>query len=216
MNRRDKVKQIREVFDRVYPDAACSLDYMTSHQLLVSVQLSAQCTDARVNIVTKDLFQKYKTVEEFANADLLELEEIIKPCGFYHNKAKNIIASSKAIVEQYGGRVPDTMEELLKLAGVGRKTANLILGDVYQKPGLVIDTHAIRLTNRIGLTREKDPVKIEFDLMHVVPADYQSRFCHQLVLHGRALCMARKPNCEACPIRHLCSTYEKTQKEAKQ
>lgn len=221
MNKKDKVMAIRPLFDAEYPDAECSLTYADPHQLLVAVQLSAQCTDARVNIVTVDLFQKYKNVQEFANADLGELMELVRPCGFYRNKAKNIIASSRDIVEKFGGKVPDTMEDLTSLAGVGRKTANLILGDVYGKPAVVVDTHCIRLSNRIGLTREQDPVKIEFALKKIIPPDYQSRFCHQLVLHGRKYCNARKPDCEACPIAQLCNfangaakTSKKAQKKA--
>ena len=204
MNRKDKVKAIRPLFDAEYPEAECSLTYADPHQLLVAVQLSAQCTDARVNLVTPALFEKYPDVQAFANADLEELMELIRTCGFYRNKAKNIIASSRDIVEKFDGRVPDTMEELTSLAGVGRKTANLILGDVYGKPAVVVDTHCIRLSNRIGLTKEQDPVKIEFDLKKIIPPDYQSRFCHQLVLHGRKYCNARKPNCELCPIAQLC------------
>lgn len=207
MNKKEKILEIRKIFDVVYADAKCSLDFATPHQLLVAVQLSAQCTDARVNIVTVDLFERYKTPEDFAYADIDELSAIIRPCGFYNSKAKNIIASSRDIVEKHGGKVPDTMEALTALAGVGRKTANLILGDVYGKPAVVVDTHCIRLSNRIGLTTNKDPVKIEFDLKKIVPADYQMRFCHQLVHHGRAICNARKPRCEECPISHLCKYY---------
>ena len=186
------------------------MDFSTPHELLVAVQLSAQCTDARVNIVTKNLFKKYKSVEDFANADIDELSAIIRPCGFYNSKAKNIIASSKTIVEKHGGKVPDTMEDLTSLAGVGRKTANLILGDVYGKSAVVVDTHCIRLSNRIGLTTNKDPVKIEFDLKKIIPEDYQMRFCHQLVYHGRAICNARKPQCSICPISHLCKGANKS------
>ncbi len=212
MRRKEKIEKIREIFDVVYSHAKCSLDFTTPHELLVAVQLSAQCTDARVNIVTKDLFEKYKSPWEFAEADLEELQSIIKPCGFYRTKGENIKKSSADIAYKYNGRVPDTMEELTALAGVGRKTANLILGDVYGKPALVIDTHAIRLTNRLGLTKEKDPTKIEFDLKKFVPEDYQMRFCHQLVYHGRAICNARKPKCDICPVSHLCKEYEKAKK----
>lgn len=215
MTKKEKIAEIQKIFDVVYADAKCSLDFTTPHELLVAVQLSAQCTDARVNIVTKDLFARYKSVEEFANADLNELSEIIRPCGFYNSKAKNIIASSKTIVEKHGGKVPDTMEELTALAGVGRKTANLILGDVYGLPAVVVDTHCIRLSNRIGFTVNKDPVKIESDLKKVVPEDYQMRFCHQLVYHGRAICNARKPMCEQCPISHLCKHFKGADKVGK-
>lgn len=215
MTKKEKIAEIQKIFDVVYADAKCSLDFTTPHELLVAVQLSAQCTDARVNIVTKDLFAKYKSVEEFADADIDELSETIRPCGFYNSKAKNIIASSKTIIEKHGGKIPDTMEELTALAGVGRKTANLILGDVYGLPAIVVDTHCIRLSNRIGFTVNKDPVKIEFDLKKVVPEDYQMRFCHQLVYHGRAICNARKPMCDVCPISHLCKYFKGADKIAK-
>lgn len=204
MTKKQTVLEIQKIFDVVYADAECSLDFTTPHELLVAVQLSAQCTDARVNIVTKDLFKRYRSVEEFAAADEEELCEIIRPCGFYRTKGRNIIASSQKIVSDFGGHVPDNMDDLLSLAGVGRKTANLIIGDVYGKPGLVIDTHAIRLTNRIGLVSDKDPVKIEFALMKIVPEDYRTRMCHQLVYHGRAVCKAAKPSCSICPISELC------------
>ena len=204
MTKKEIVLKIKDIFNTVYADAKCSLDFTTPHELLVAVQLSAQCTDARVNIVTKELFKKYKSVEEFALANEEELCEIIRPCGFYRTKGKNIIASSQKILNEFGGKVPDTMEDLLSLPGVGRKTANLILGDVYGIPGLVVDTHAIRLTNRIGLVAEKDPVKIEFALKKIVPPDYQTRFCHQLVYHGRAVCNAAKPACTTCPIGEYC------------
>ena len=204
MTKKEIVLKIKEIFNDVYSDAKCSLDFTTPHELLVAVQLSAQCTDARVNIVTKDLFKKYTSVEEFASANEEELCEIIRPCGFYRTKGKNIIASSQKIINDFDGKVPDTMEDLLSLPGVGRKTANLILGDVYGIPGLVVDTHAIRLTNRIGLVNDKDPVKIEFALKKIVPPDYQTRFCHQLVYHGRAVCNAAKPSCTTCPIGEYC------------
>ena len=204
MTKKQMIEEIRKIFSKVYADAKCSLDFTTPHELLVAVQLSAQCTDARVNLVTPKLFERYKSVYDFAMANEEELCEIIRPCGFYKTKGKNIIASSARICTQFGGTVPDTMEDLLSLAGVGRKTANLILGDVYGKPGLVIDTHAIRLTNRIGLVAEKDPVKIEFALKKIVPPEYQTSFCHQLVYHGRAVCNAAKPACSTCPIAHIC------------
>ncbi len=204
MTKKDKVTEIEKIFSDVYSDAKCSLDFETPHQLLVAVQLSAQCTDARVNLVTPALFKRYPSVYDFADANEEELSELIRSCGFYKTKAKNIIASSKRICEVFSGKVPSSMEELLSLAGVGRKTANLILGDVYGIPGLVIDTHAIRLTNRIGLVDEKDPVKIEFALKKIVPDEFQTKFCHQLVYHGRAVCRAQKPACLQCPISHLC------------
>ena len=209
-----KIPQIIQILAQTYPDAKCSLDYTTPHELLVAVMLSAQCTDARVNIVTKELFERYKNVEDFANADLDELMSIVKPCGFYKNKAKNIISASADILNLYGGKVPDTVESLTSLAGVGRKTANLILGDIYGKPGLVIDTHAIRITNRLGLTKQKDPVKIEFELKKIIPPEHQIKFCHRIVHHGRAICSARKPQCEICPLAQVCD-YGKGQKGEK-
>ncbi len=215
MTKKDKILYIQKIFDDIYADAVCSLDFKTPHQLLVAVQLSAQCTDARVNIVTKDLFKKYTSPEDFANADLDELCSIIRPCGFYRTKGKNIIESSKAIVAKHKGKVPDTMDELVSLAGVGRKTANLILGDVYGQPAVVVDTHAIRLSNRIGLTTNSNPEKIEYDLKKIIPPYYQSRFCHQLVYHGRAVCTARKPKCEICPISHLCKYFKGANKNGK-
>ena len=204
MTKKERVISIIDIFDKVYPDAECSLDYTTDYELLFAVMLSAQCTDARVNIVTKDLFARYTTLEDYANADLGELMEIVKPCGFYKNKAKNIIATANAIIDDFGGKLPDTIEELTSLPGVGRKTANLILGDVFGKPGVVVDTHCIRLSNRFGLTKESDPVKIEFALSKIIPPSNQARFCHQLVLHGRAYCTARKPMCGICPLNEVC------------
>ena len=200
----DFVQKVREIFDTVYPEACCSLSFIKPYELLIATQLAAQCTDARVNIVTKDLYQKYQTIEDFANADQAELEQDIKSTGFFRNKAKNIIGCCKMLLEEYGGVVPDTMEELTRLPGVGRKTANIILGDVYEKPSVVVDTHCIRLSNRMGLTKQKDPYKIEMELKKIVPEDYQTRFCHTLVFHGRRYCKAQNPNCEECPINHLC------------
>lgn len=209
MTKKERAAEIQKIFDVVYKDAKCSLDYTTEHELLVAVQLSAQCTDARVNIVTKELFKRYKSVEEFANADLEELMSIIRPCGFYKNKAKNIIASSKDIVTRFGGKIPSEIDELTTLAGVGRKTANLIVGDVFGKPSVVVDTHCIRLSNRMGLVNEKDPVKIEFALKKILPPETSGHFCHQLVYHGRAYCNARKPLCNECPIKELCKYAQK-------
>lgn len=209
MTKKERAQKIQKIFDVVYKDAECSLDYTTEHELLVAVQLSAQCTDARVNIVTKDLFKKYKSVYDFANADLDELMSIIHPCGFYKNKAKNIIASSKDIIERFGGKIPSEIDDLITLAGVGRKTANLIVGDVFGKPSVVVDTHCIRLSNRMGLVDEKDPVKIEFSLKKILPPETSGRFCHQLVYHGRAYCNARKPLCDECPVKELCKYAQK-------
>lgn len=204
MDKKRRVKEILKIFDELYSEADCSLEYKDPLQLLIATQLAAQCTDARVNIVTKTLFQKYKNVYDFANANLQELEQDIKSTGFYHNKAKNIIGCCKMLIDEFGGQVPSNLEDLLKLPGVGRKTANLVLGDIFGVPGIVVDTHAKRLSNRIGLTRHEDPTKIEFDLMKVVPKEHWAKFCHQLVYHGRAVCNARKPKCDECRIILFC------------
>lgn len=200
----ERVLKIIEIFNKVYEDADCTLDYDNPLQLLISTQLAAQCTDKRVNIVTKDLYKKYTDVYAFANADEMELREDIKPTGFFRNKAKNIIGCCKMLISDFGGEVPEAMEDLLKLPGVGRKTANLVRGDYFGIPGIVVDTHATRLSNRLGLTKNKEPQKIEMDLLKIVPEEYQTSFCHQLVYHGRAYCDARRPKCDACPINHLC------------
>ncbi|MDO4618246.1 MAG: endonuclease III [Clostridia bacterium] len=205
MTKKERIALLRERLDMVYPEVKCSLNYGNPLEMLIATQLSAQCTDARVNIVTETLFKRYKTVYDYAEADLEELSEIIRSTGFFRNKAKNIIACAKRIIEVYNGEVPDTMEDLTSLAGTGRKTANLVLGDIFGKEGsVVVDTHCIRLTNRIGLTKEKDPVKIETELRKILPSDYSLRFCHQMVYHGRARCTARKPDCENCEIKDLC------------
>ena len=195
--------------EALYPDAICSLEASQPHELLIATRLSAQCTDARVNIVTRVLFEKYKTVHDFAAAQLSDVEEIVRTCGLYKTKARDIIAMCKILEEEYGGIVPDEMEELLKLPGVGRKTANLVLGDVYGKPAVVCDTHCIRITNHIGLTDTKDPLKCEMQLRKVLPADKSNDFCHRLVLHGRAVCKARSPMCEACTLKDICKTGKK-------
>jgi len=205
MNKKEKVLEIQKIFDIIYKDAKCSLDFENPLQLLIATQLAAQCTDKRVNQVTPALFERYKTVEDFANADNSEHEKNIKSTGFFRNKAKNIINCCKKIVSDFGGKVPETMEELTSLDGVGRKTANIIIGDIYEKPAIVIDTHAKRLAYRMGLTKNTDPTKIEFDLMKIVPPETSADFCHKLVYHGRAVCKAIKPRCDICEIAHICS-----------
>lgn len=204
MTTKQRVLKIIEKLEEMYPDADCSLRHRDPLQLMIATQLAAQCTDARVNIVTKDLFQKYRTAKDFAAARQEELEEDIRSTGFYHNKARNIIAACKMLTEVFEGRVPSNMEDLLKLPGVGRKTANLVLNDCFGVPGIVVDTHAKRLSNRMGLTENQDPEKIEYDLMKVVPKEKWGSFCHQLVFHGRAVCSARKPLCGECGIREYC------------
>ncbi len=207
--KKERVEKIIDVFEKVYGDADCTLDYSSALELLIATQLAAQCTDARVNLTTPALFKKYPDVYAFAYADELELREMIKSCGFYKNKAKNIIGCCQKLISDFGGEVPSTMDELLSLPGVGRKTANLVLGDIFGIPGIVVDTHATRLSNRFGLTTHKDPYKIELDLMEVVPKDKWSWFCHCLVEHGRAYCKAQKPDCQGCPTAEFCPTYNK-------
>lgn len=209
MTRREIAARAAEEFDRLYPDAECSLVYMKPYELLIATRLAAQCTDARVNIVTKELFVKYPTLEAFANADIAELEQDVKPCGFYHMKAKSIIEMSQKLISDFGGEVPDTMEELLSLSGVGRKTANLILGDVFGKPAVVTDTHCIRISGRLGLTKNSEPAKVESDLRKVLPPESSNRFCHQTVLFGRDICRARAPRCGDCPMNGFCRYYVK-------
>ena len=204
MKKTDRYNKIKSVLDREYPDAACSLDYEKPHELLIATILAAQCTDKRVNIITKTLFEKYRSPEDFANADYEELCEDIKTAGLFRTKAKNIIACCKKIVDDFGGRVPETLEELTSLAGVGRKTAGILLGDAFDTPALVIDTHAKRLAKRMGFTDNTDPYKVELDLAKFVPDKDKSTFCHQLVLHGRKYCDARKPLCGTCPVNEYC------------
>lgn len=190
-----------------YPDAGCTLDYNQAWKLLVSVRLAAQCTDARVNVVVKDLYKKYPDVKSLAEAPVEDIEAIVKPCGLGHSKARDISACMKVLVNQYGGNVPGTFEELLKLPGVGRKSANLIMGDVFGKPAIVTDTHCIRLSNRMGLVDNcKDPKKVEMALWKLIPPEEGSDFCHRLVYHGRDVCTARtKPYCDKCCVKDICA-----------
>lgn len=189
-----------------YPDAICSLDANDPLQLIIATRLSAQCTDARVNLVTPGLFAKYPTIDDYASANIEDVEAIVRPCGFYHMKARDIIGMAQMIRDEYGGTVPDTIDELVKLPGVGRKTANLIVGDVYGKPAVVADTHLIRISNRLGLVKTKDPYKVEMELKKLLPPDESNDFCHRCVLHGRAVCDARKPKCEICNLKRVCKT----------
>ncbi len=209
MTKKEKVLKIKEYLDKTYGDAPCTLDYKDPFQLLVATVLAAQCTDARVNLVTPALFLKYPTVESFANANESDVEKLIYSTGFYRNKAKNIVACAKTLMEKHSGKVPDTMEELLALPGVGRKIANLLLGDVFGKPCIVVDTHCKRITNLLGLTKNTDPTKIEMDLRKIIPPEYGALFCHQIVEHGRAICVARRPNCSECGMNTVCDYYKK-------
>lgn len=193
----------------LYPDAMCSLDYKKDYELLFSVRLAAQCTDARVNMVTPALFARYPTLKAFAEADVDEVGEYVHSCGFWRAKARDMVATAQMLIERFDGKVPDNMADLLTLPGVGRKTANLILGDIYGQEGYVCDTHCIRITGRLGLTDgSKDPVKVEKQLRLCIPPEESSDFCHRMVLHGRAVCMARKPQCEDCPLADLCDYAE--------
>lgn len=194
----------------IYPDIDCTLNYEKPYELMFAARLAAQCTDARVNIVTKTLFKKYPTLEAFANADLQELEQDVKPCGFYHTKALSLKTMASQLIENFGGEVPSTMEELLTLSGIGRKTANLMLGDVFKKPAIVTDTHCIRITGRLGLTDNKEPAKVEKDLLKLIPPEISSHFCHQTVQFGRDICRARSPKCIECPLNYFCR-YHKNQ-----
>lgn len=194
--------------EKLYPDIECSLKYAHNYQLLIAVRLSAQCTDARVNIVTQSLFKKYPTLKSFADADLSELEQDVKPCGFYHTKARNIKDMANVLLEKYDGELPQTMEELTSLPGVGRKTANLIMGDVWGKPAIVTDTHCIRITGRLGLTENTEPFKVEKDLLKLIPPEVSSHFCHQTVQFGRDICTARKPKCFQCPLNYFCRYFK--------
>lgn len=206
MTKKELALEIIERLKKEYPDAGCTLDYDQAWKLLVSVRLAAQCTDARVNVVVEKLYEKYPDVEALASASVEEIEAIVKPCGLGHSKAKDISACMKILKEQYGGKVPSTFEELLKLPGVGRKSANLIMGDVFGKPAIVTDTHCIRLTNRMGLVEDlKEPKKVEMALWKIIPPQEGSDFCHRLVYHGREVCTARtKPHCDKCCLQDIC------------
>jgi endonuclease III len=206
-----RVAAILAKLDEAYPDASCELKFENAFQLLISTILSAQCTDVRVNQVTQELYKKYKKPEDFAYASPAELEKEIRPTGFFRNKTKSIMGASKAIVEKFGGQVPRTMEEILTLPGVARKTANVVLGTAYGiASGVVVDTHVIRLSHRLDLTRNEDPKKIEQDLMAILPQDKWIKFSHQLIWHGRRICAARKPKCADCNLESLCYSKDKT------
>lgn len=207
MNRQEIAELAIAELEKLYPDASCSLTYEKPYELMFAARLAAQCTDARVNVITKTLFKKYPTLEAFANADLEELEQDVKPCGFYHNKAKSLKEMAGQLISDFGGEVPDTMEELLSLSGIGRKTANLMLGDVFGKPAIVTDTHCIRITGRLGLTDNKEPAKVEKDLLKLIPPEKSSDFCHRTVDFGRDICNARKPKCGECSLNYFCKYY---------
>lgn len=204
MTKKERAQKAIEILKEVYPEAVCSLTASNPFELLVAVRLSAQCTDARVNLVTPALFEKYKTLDDYCNAKIEDVEEIIHPCGFFKTKAKSIVEMAQQVKNDFNGVVPDTIEDLITLSGVGRKTANLIVGDVYGKESIVVDTHFIRISNRLGLTKEKDPKKIEFEMKKIIDKNEGSDFCHRIVLFGRDTCSARKPKCDICPLKEIC------------
>ena len=210
MKTKSAVKRIIEKLKELYPEALCSLDYEKDYELLFSVRLAAQCTDARVNLVTPALFRRFPSLESFAEADPAEVGEYIRSCGFFNSKARDLVACAKMLLEKHNGIVPGTMEELTALPGIGRKTANLILGDIYHQPAYVCDTHCIRITGRLGITDgSTDPVQVERQLRVSIPPEESSDFCHRMVLFGRDTCSARSPKCEACPLRGDCSFAKK-------
>lgn len=212
MIEKDIIKIVKILKD-TYPDAKCSLDFTTPFEMLVAVILSAQCTDERVNKTTPSLFAKYSTPEDFANMPLEELENFIHPCGFYKNKAKNIKATAQIIATKYNGKVPETMEELMALPGVGRKTANVVMLEAFNKPqGIAVDTHCKRISNKIGFSNEKEPEKIEQDLLKIIPKEYYKDMNHILIWHGRNTCVARNPKCDECSINKYCEEYKKNNK----
>ena len=200
----DLANEAIEILEEIYPDPACSLEYSIPYQLMIATRLAAQCTDARVNMVTPTLFSKYPSMEALADAPIEDIENIVHSCGFYRTKARDIKAACRMLIDEFNSVVPDTMEELLKLPGVGRKTANLILGDIYHKPAIVCDTHCIRITNLLGLTDSKNPDKVEKELLPILPPDKSNDFCHRLVMHGRDTCVAGRPKCDRCRLNHIC------------
>lgn len=214
MTKKQRATEAVRLLKEAYPDAICSLEYEKPHELLIAVRLSAQCTDARVNMVTPELFSKYPTLEALAAATPEEIGEVIKSCGLYKTKARDIVALSQMLLDEFGGVVPDSIEQLTRLPGVGRKTANLIMGDVYHQPAVVCDTHCIRITNLLGLTTSKDPLKCENELRACLPMAEANDFCHRLVLHGRAVCVARRPQCDICAMAPVCRFGQKLQKAA--
>ena len=201
------IDQIISILKECYPEALCALQYDKDYELMIAVRLSAQCTDARVNLVTPALFERFPTLDAFADADISEVESYVHSCGFYKHKARDIVLACRMLREDYGRRVPDTMQELLKLPGVGRKTANLLLGDIYGQPAVVCDTHCIRIANRLGLAKGKEPEKVEAQLRAVLPPEESSNFCHRIVLFGREICSARTPKCGECPLRPFCREF---------
>lgn len=215
VTKKSRAAEIIKLLKAEYPEVKCALVYSKPHELLIATRLSAQCTDVRVNLVTPALFKKFPSVDAFADADVEDVEELIKSCGLFHTKAQDIIGMCKAIRGMHNGKVPDSIEELVKLPGVGRKTANLIVGDLYGKPAMVCDTHVIRLSNRLGLADGKDAVQVEKQLRAVIPAEEGLNFCHRLVWHGRGVCSARSPKCGECVLQNSCKEFGKKKKSEK-
>ena len=209
MTKKERALLAVEALKKEYPDAICSLNADNDFELLVATRLSAQCTDARVNLITPALFAKYRTLEDYASAKVEDVEELVHSCGFYRAKARDIIGMAQQIIERFDGKVPDNIDDLTSLPGVGRKTANLICGDVYGKPAVVADTHLIRISNLLGLVDSKDPMKVEMQLKKILPPDESNDFCHRCVLHGRAVCVARRPQCEKCCMADFCKSCKK-------
>ncbi len=208
MTKKERAAAVTELLKQAYPDAQCALHYQTDYELLFATRLSAQCTDARVNIVTKDLFARFPTLEDYAAAPVEEIEDSIRTCGLFHTKARDLKAAATMLLQDFGGKVPDNMTDLLKLPGIGRKTANLILGDIYGQPAVVTDTHCIRLSNRLGFVKnEKDPVTVENALRKILDPAESSDFCHRLVHHGREVCTARSPKCQNCCLAVCCPSF---------
>lgn len=204
MRKKERTVEAVNRLEKLYPEAICSLTYDDAFQLLIATRLSAQCTDKRVNMVTPDLFKAFPTPEKMANADIKVVEELIKTCGLYKTKAKDLVTIGKQICENFGGRVPDTIEELTTLSGVGRKTANLVVGDIYKKPAVVCDTHFIRLCNRLGLVKTENPLTVEKEMRKLLPSDKSNDFCHRSVLFGRDVCISRSPKCDECILSDIC------------
>lgn len=209
MTKKERAILAVEALKKEYPEAICSLNADNDFELLVATRLSAQCTDARVNLITPALFAKYRTLDDYAEAKVEDVEELVHSCGFYRQKARDIIGMAQQIIERFDRKVPDNIEDLTSLPGVGRKTANLICGDVYGKPAIVADTHLIRITNLLGLVATKDPLKVELELKKILPPEDSNDFCHRCVLHGRAVCVARRPDCKNCCMADFCKSAEK-------